>query len=126
MSAKALPRESLPEEDHSGGAGAHPYARKPLTTFQSITAICDDCGHTAVLDRDRLVVMTSVSTFADLWRHAYCAECRAVGSPRRRITLHGLLLETSRPLESHWSDKRVFGDDRSDLNPGLPRRRIGR
>lgn len=99
MSATALKREALPEETIPGGASAHPYAGKPLSAFQSVTCVCDDCGHTAVLDHDKLARMSAVPTFGALWRLAYCADCRALGSPRRRVELRGMLIEAEGPPE---------------------------
>ena len=101
----------------------HPDADKPLTAFQSITAVCDDCGHVAVLDRERLLSMPAVPNFGWLWKHAYCAECRAAGAEKTHITMTGLLLDRN-PEPVAWSEKEVFTDERDDLNPQLPRRRM--
>ncbi len=119
MSAAALKREALPEEDVPGGAAAHPYAGKPLSLFQSITCVCDDCGHTAVLDRDKLLAMPAVQTFGALWKHAFCAECRAIGSPRRNVVLRGMLIEAEGPPERR---KRIY-EGKLDGKPyGIARR----
>ena len=68
-------------------AGEHPDAAKPLSAFHSITAICDACGHRAVLDRQALAQMTRVTNFAMLWQHAYCAPCRAEGATKTSVML---------------------------------------
>lgn len=119
MSAAALKREPLPEEDIPGGAREHPYAGKPLSAFQSITCVCDDCGHTKVLDRERLQNMAAVPTFGALWRHAYCAECRALGSPGRRVELRGMLIEAEGPPERK---RRVYEDKLAGRLGGISRR----
>ena len=111
-------------QEHLIAGANHPCAAMPLTAFQSVTAVCGDCGHSSVLDRDRLIAMAAVSDFATLWRHAYCAECRAEGSSRRNVVLHPLQLEATRLPDPQWSHAQVFGDDRSDLTPGLSRRQL--
>lgn len=118
-----MKRVPVLEDLNEWGRGEHPDAGKPLSAFQSITAVCDDCGHAAVLDRDALMAMSSVPTFAALWRHAYCAPCRAIGTAKTSVMLHGLLVERN-PEPPQVKPKRVFTDDRSDPTPNLPRRSI--
>lgn len=99
------------------GKGEHPHAAKPLSAFQSITAVCDDCGHAAVLDREKLSGLSAVGTFGELWKHAYCAPCRALGATATSVMLHGMLIDRSpEPARSSL--------DRSDPTPHLPRRSI--
>ena len=119
MSAAELKREIAPEEDIQGGADAHPYAGKPLSAFQSITCLCNDCGNAAVLDRDKLLGMAAVPSFGALWKHAYCAECRAAGAPKRNVILHGLLVEAEPPPKQK---RRIFDGDLSDRPAGISRR----
>lgn len=113
-------------EEIPQGTLAHPDASKPLSAFHRITAVCEDCGHTKELDRDALAAMSAVPTFGVLWRHAYCAPCRALGARRGkdRIMLHGEIIAAPKHERIEWSKKAVFSDKRSDPTPNLPRRNV--
>lgn len=103
--------------------GSHPDAGKPLSAFRRISAVCNDCGHVTVFDEAQLSTLSAVRSFGQLWEHAFCQPCRGSGMTNsRNVTLHGIAMdEPSRPLPV-WSEAPVFGDDRQDPFPGLPRR----
>lgn len=105
----AVKRAHEAGQAHLAAGAEHPCAAMPLNAFQSVTAICGDCGHTAVLDRDRLSAMAAVPDFGTLWRHAYCAECRAEGSPRRNVVLHPMLLGGERAVDQ-WAPHKLGSD----------------
>lgn len=98
-------------EAHLASSSEHPQAALTLDAFQSITAVCGDCGHTSLLDRDRLLSLSAVPNFGTLWRHAYCAECRAEGSPRRNVVLHPLMLGAELAPDPWRAGKMGFGED---------------
>lgn len=105
-------------------AGSHPDAGKPLSAFRRIVVSCNDCGDATVLEEAQLAELSAVPTFGDLWRLAFCRACRDGGATGpANMDLRG---ESARaaapPPEPDWSRKPVFGDDRTDPFPTLPRR----
>ncbi|MCW6510269.1 hypothetical protein [Lichenifustis flavocetrariae] len=110
-------------ESVTGVGGTHPDAGKPLSSFRRITIVCNDCGEATVLDEPQLADLTAVPTFGDLGRLAFCRACRDSGATGpANVELRSETARTVPPEEPAWSSKEVFGDDRSDPFPTLPRR----
>lgn len=110
-------------DERINNTGSHPDAGKPLSAFRRISAVCNDCGHVAVFDEAQLLALSAVRSFGHLWEHAFCQPCRDSGTTNSpNIILHGIVRdEPSQPM-SAWSEAPVFGEDRHDPFPGLPRR----
>ena len=113
-----------PDRAAAEPTGSHPDAAKPLSAFRRIVVTCEDCGDATVLEEAELAELSAVPTFGDLWRLAFCRSCRDGGAAGpANVTLRG---EGARvvapPPEPEWSTKPVFGEDRTDPFPTLPRR----
>ena len=104
--------------------GSHPDAAKPLSAFRRIVVTCEDCGDATVLEEAELAELSAVPTFGDLWRMAFCRSCRDGGAAGpANVTLRGEGARVAAPPpEPEWSTKPVFGEDRADPFPTLPRR----
>jgi hypothetical protein len=118
------------EPEASGMAGtSHPDAARPLSAFRRIVVSCNDCGDVTVLEEPQLAELSAVPTFGDLWRLAFCRSCREGGATGpANMELRGdaprgtLARAAASPPEPDWSTKPVFGEDRTDPFPTLPRR----
>lgn len=106
-------------------SGSHPDAAKPLSAFRRILVACNDCGDATILEEAAIAELTAVPTFGDLWRLSFCRSCRAAGATGpANVMLRGEgAREAAAPVpEPEWSTKPVFGNDRADPFPTLPRR----